>query len=284
MICGTLATGASACAEILLGTNQTDAVEQGTGAAKGTVNHFLSVDLSSFQIVDILTSERFMNSLDEPTKVRVVAAIEYSEFRSVKQFRKEFAEARMVVNELEETSEVDEAVESELTNKFGQISVGSTDATTGIRDAAPELYALCRRRFPKFDVSEKEVRRELLKRCNRRTERLDFEAFRTVCNMYEEKYGAAEGKNEARIELENRFSGAIQGRTSFDVDSAMVVLVDLHADSAEGDANEMSFTRTGDEWDDEVVEKLFQEQENANCNITKEGFIRVGLQVLFKRS
>lgn len=75
----------------------------GTGAAEGTVNHFLSVDLSNFQSVGILTSERFMNSLEEPIKTRIEVAIKRSEFASVTNFHKEFAEAQKVMMELEQT-------------------------------------------------------------------------------------------------------------------------------------------------------------------------------------
>lgn len=100
-------------------------------------------------------------------------------------------------------------MEAELSDKFERISMRSTDVTAGIRDAAPEVYAFCRRRFPKFDVPEKEVRRELLKHCNQRTERLDYQAFLKVCEVYEEKYGSAGGQNQAlnvlRTDFRERF-------------------------------------------------------------------------------
>lgn len=109
---------------------------------------------------------------------------------------------------------------------------------------------------------------------------LKLRRFQAAFNMYEEKYGS---QNEALHDLEDRFSEAVQGRSSIDVDSAMMVLENLHADSADGNAGEVSFTRTREEWDDDEVEKLFKEQKNANGNITKEGIIRLGLQVLFKK-
>lgn len=181
-----------------------------------------------------------MNSLDKATKTRVVTAVECTEFRTFQSFRKDMAEARKVLEELKETTEIDEGVGSELAYKFRLISMESADSTVGIRDAAPELHAFCRKRLPKFELSERDVKREILKHCNLAS-RLDFERFQAIFESYEQQYSVSGSLNEVPREIEERFSEAAHAHNSIDVEAAIFVLRNLHFDSGNGDASEVSF-------------------------------------------
>lgn len=60
----------------------------GTDFAKSQVDDFLSVDLSNYNSAGIITSERFIATLDAYTRNTIMTVVQHSGFRTMKEFRK----------------------------------------------------------------------------------------------------------------------------------------------------------------------------------------------------
>lgn len=67
------------------------------------------------------------------------------------------------------------------------ITICSEDGTANMRDAATELYALCRRRIKNFNKSEGDVKKELKKRRSENN-RISYSAFHATFVAFVEEY------------------------------------------------------------------------------------------------
>lgn len=276
-----LSSATQAGLEVVMGLSQEEILDITTDTSKSVVNHFLSVDLSNFQTVAALTSEKFISELEPANREPILLLMKNSEFKSIENFRTQLVQTQDILLK-DITFKNSEGTESEIESRYTMITMDSKDGTANIRDASKEMSVLCGRRIVNFKSSEKEVKTELRNRHNKKS-RITKQAFHeTFMHFYElhKKHSKAKVIPPA---IGARFADSAHPYQSIDVEDAIPVLQNLYEESGQDQSNDLGFKRTTDDWNEEKVEELFKEHKNDNGNVNQESFIQVALKTLFGR-
>lgn len=274
---GMIAGAAVASNDLAFGISAEHATALGTSG----IAALFAVDLSSFQSIGTLTSTEFLSKLEPVAQKRVETVVKHSNFQTVARLQNEvhgmMKDLEMSDMDLDATADE----ETELRQRFNFLASSSNSETVSAQEAVGELQHILEKRL-NLNTEADDVTEAVIEQMGS-SGRLTFDEFYMAYSDIKQKYPAPQVR-KIPVELSELFKSSVGGFSQLRKSIAKCVLRSLFKKSDSGRSGietGVSFRRSRDEWNDEEVDRLFAEHGANETMIEEEGFIKVGMKVLF---